>query len=274
MGRMLPAGAVTAPTQPLQLCLSGCHSPTRPSSPPGQFTPALSSVVCRSATNRLSMEESLRAAASSRSGPGSVAGSPCHSNNGSRVPSPSARMTPRSPSHVSVPFCPVDDETNETKTKTTVVIRNLPRTYSREMVCEFMDSEGFQGRYDFVYLPTDFRTWLAFGYAFVNVVTPEDATDFMRHLEGFDAWQHDNEGKACNVVWSDPYQGLDENIERYRNSPVMNESVKDDYKPMLLRDGKRVPFPLPTRKLRQPRIRRSSTNNTESRVLDTEAEEF
>jgi len=184
-------------------------------------------------------------------------------------------MTPRTPSHVSTPFCPVNDEANETRT--TVVIRNLPRTYSREMVCEFMDSEGFAGRYDFVYLPTDFKTWLAFGYAFVNIVTSEDAIDIMHCLEGFDSWKHENEGKTCDVVWSDPYQGLESNIERYRNSPVMNESVKDEYKPMIFANGKPIAFPLPTRKLRQPRIRRSSTSNAESRLLDeggAEASEF
>lgn len=124
-----------------------------------------------------------------------------------------------------------------------------------------MDSEGFKGRYDFVYLPTDFRTLLAFGYAFVNMLTSEDANDIMRCLEGFDAWKCDNEGKECDVVWSDPYQGLDANIERYRNSPVMHESVGEKYKPMLFKDGRLAPFPLPTKKLRQPRIRRSSTNS-------------
>lgn len=129
------------------------------------------------------------------------------------------------------------------------------------MVCEFMDDEGFKGRYDFVYLPTDFRNWLAFGYAFVNMVTPEDARDIMRCLEGFDSWKQDGEGKKCNVVWSDPYQGLEANIERYRNSPVMNDSVSDEYKPMLFSQGQSIPFPAPTKKLRQPRIRRSSTNS-------------
>lgn len=132
-----------------------------------------------------------------------------------------------------------------------------------------MDAEGFQGRYDFVYLPTDFRSWLAFGYAFVNMVTPEDATDIMRCLEGFDAWKHDGEGKTCNVVWSDPYQGLEANIERYRNSPVMNDSVSEQYKPMLFSAGRPVPFPAPTKKLRQPRIRRSS-NSSESKVIEPE----
>ena len=120
-----------------------------------------------------------------------------------------------------------------------------------------MDAEGFQGKYDFIYLPTDFRSWLAFGYAFVNMASNEDAVAIMEHLEGFNDWETEST-KVCNVVWSDPYQGLEQNIERYRNSPVMNTTVDEQYKPLLLVDGFPVPFPEPTRKLRLPRVRRSS----------------
>lgn len=228
-----------------------------PSAPPGQFAGPPSPGPSR-VTTRLPMEQLMMAAtlAASRSPPGSVASS--------RNASPS-RMTPRSPSNVT--SFPSMQSSEITESKTTVVIRNLPHTYTREMVCEFMDDEGFKGRYDFVYLPTDFRSWLAFGYAFVNMVTPEDANDIMRCLEGFDAWKHDGEGKTCNVVWSDPYQGLEANIERYRNSPVMNESVSEQYKPMLFSSGRLVPFPAPTKKLRQPRIRRSS-NSSETKAAE------
>jgi len=265
------------PGERLQLSLSGCHSPSAGTSNAGttvplQLSPILSATARNpsrsstwspssppgrlamggSATLRLPMEQ-MMATGMMRSGPSSVNSSPCNS----RPVSPSGRHTPRTPSGVCGAVCGDLPE----ELRTTVVIRNLPRTYSREMVCEFMDEEGFSGRYDFVYLPTDFRTWLAFGYAFVNMVTPEDATDIMRCLDGFDEWKHDGEGKSCNVVWSDPYQGLQANIERYRNSPVMNESVNEKYKPMLYQDGKPIPFPVPTKKLRQPRIRRSSNNS-------------
>merc|ERR1712224_824451 len=59
-------------------------------------------------------------------------------------------------------------------------------------------------------------------------------------------------------VWSDPYQGLAANIERYRNSPVMGSTVHEMYKPLLIVDGKVLPFPAPTKKLNPPRVRRSS----------------
>jgi len=146
--------------------------------------------------------------------------------------------------------CPVEG-------KTTVVIRNFPHSYTRDMVCELLNSKGFDGCYDFVYLPTDFLSWMAFGYAFINMKTHEDALRVMDDMEGFSDWGTPG-GKECDVVWSDPYQGLAANIERYRNSPVMGATVHEIYKPLLILDGKVAPFPAPTKKLNPPRVRRSS----------------
>jgi RNA recognition motif-containing protein len=141
--------------------------------------------------------------------------------------------------------------------KTTVVIRNFPHSYTRDKVCELLNSKGFHGCYDFVYLPTDFLSWMAFGYAFINMKTHEDALRVMDVMEGFSDWGSSG-GKECNVVWSDPYQGLAANIERYRNSPVMGSTVHEMYKPLLILDGKVAQFPAPTKKLNPPRVRRSS----------------
>jgi len=141
--------------------------------------------------------------------------------------------------------------------KTTVVIRNFPHSYTRDKVCEMLNSKGFDGCYDFVYLPTDFLSWMAFGYAFINMKTHEDALRVMDVMEGFSDWGMSG-GDECGVVWSDPYQGLASNIERYRNSPFMGATVHEMYKPLLILDGKVAPFPAPTKKLNPPRVRRSS----------------
>lgn len=125
------------------------------------------------------------------------------------------------------------------------------------MICEVMNSQGFHGCYDFVYLPVDFVSWQAFGYAFVNMRTHQDALCIMEVMEGFSNWARQG-GKTCEVVWSDPHQGLAANVERYRNSPIMSPTVDEIYKPLLLVYGKRVTFPAPTKKISAPRARRSS----------------
>mmetsp|Transcript_26386 Transcript_26386/g.68736 ORF Transcript_26386/g.68736 Transcript_26386/m.68736 type:complete len:373 (-) Transcript_26386:93-1211(-) len=138
--------------------------------------------------------------------------------------------------------------------RVTVMLRSLPSSFTRSMLFKLMDTEGFAGKYDFVYLPIDFRTHGASGFAFVNLVTAAEAMRFYRHFDGFARWPVAlATSKACSVGWSDPYQGLDANVGRYRNSPLMHEIVPDSYRPVLFSDGARVPFPPPTNKIKPPR---------------------
>lgn len=136
--------------------------------------------------------------------------------------------------------------------RTTVMLRNLPNNYTRAILLKLLDSEGFAGKYDFVYLPIDFRTHAALGYAFVNLVSSEHAEYLHKHLNGFSKWMFPS-SKRCSVSWSNPHQGLESHIARYRNSPLMHEVVPDEYRPVLFRDGKRIPFPPPTKKIKFPR---------------------
>jgi len=142
----------------------------------------------------------------------------------------------------------------EKETRTTVMMRDIPNSYSSNGLIELFAAAGFQGTYDFVYLPIDFRTNMSLGYAFVNFVSSWDALQFMRHFDGFSNW-HFSSPKVCQVSWSDPNQGLQEHVERYRNSPVMHENVPDDFKPRLYKDGVRVAFPAPTKRIKPPRVR-------------------
>jgi len=138
---------------------------------------------------------------------------------------------------------------------TTVMLRNLPNRYTRDMLLQMLDSEGFIGRYTFVYLPIDFKTHSGLGYAFVDLVLPEDAVRLRERFEGFSRWAIQSE-KVCSVGWSAPaQQGLHAHVDRYRNSPVMHFSVSDEWKPAVFANGQRVPFPPPTRRLRAPNLR-------------------
>lgn len=149
----------------------------------------------------------------------------------------------------------VDKPPTGTEYFTTVMLRNVPNKYTREMLIQLMDSEGFAGKYAFVYLPVDFKTHVGLGYVFVDMTSPSQAQEVRSHFEGFSQWGLPTD-KVCNVSWSVPQQqGLDAQVQRYRNSPVMHESVPESWKPLLFQRGVRVPFPEPTRKVRVPRIR-------------------
>lgn len=135
---------------------------------------------------------------------------------------------------------------------TTVMMRNIPNNCTRAHLIRLIDDEGFQGCYDLVYLPIDLKNKVGLGYAFLNFKSNGDAKAFIQHFHGFTNWKMKSE-KICQVTWSDAMQGLEEHVDRYRDSPVMHDSVPEEFKPLLFKDGQRVPFPEPTRKLRAPR---------------------
>jgi RNA recognition motif-containing protein len=146
-------------------------------------------------------------------------------------------------------------------TKTTLVIKNFPAGYTKSMVLELLDVLGFKGFYDFAYLPVDFRTRRSFGYALVNFVTHTDALQFGQLFNGFSLWAvwSANVGIA---EWSGAMQGLEKHIERYRDSPMMHNSLPDDVKPSIFKDGERMAFPRPTRPLKMPREARKSLSSS------------
>jgi len=154
---------------------------------------------------------------------------------------------------------------SEVAEQTTIMLRNLPLTYTRTMLLELLDSEGFKGRYDFLYLPSNFETSLGFGYAFVNFSCEDDAELAFQHFQGFNSWTTSSK-EVCETSWSDPYQGLAANVERYRNSPVMHESVDDRHKPVVFRGGLRQAFPAPTKLIKAPKtVHRSIPLSTAAR---------
>jgi hypothetical protein len=148
--------------------------------------------------------------------------------------------------------------------RTTVMVRNLPNNYSRQMLMDLINSEGFAKSYDFIYLPIDFKSRASLGYAFVNLTNHAAAKRFRDMFDGFSNWILPSR-KVCGVNWSGPHQGLEAHIERYRNSPVMHEAVPDIYKPALFVDGQRAVFPPPTKKLRAPRVRHFHTGGMDFR---------
>lgn len=139
--------------------------------------------------------------------------------------------------------------------RTTVMMRNIPNNYTREMLLELLNKHGFAQSIDLLYLPIDFQTEVGLGYAFINLVSEKEVDAFRERFHGFSDWAVASQ-KVCEITWSDPLQGIQAHIDRYRNSPVMHESVPDSNRPMLFKDGLRVDFPPPTKRIRAPRLRR------------------
>jgi len=137
---------------------------------------------------------------------------------------------------------------------TTVLFRNLPRSFTRAMFLDLVNSEGFAGSYNFVYTPVDFTSQAGLGYAFINFALPAVARRFWDRFDGYSKWTEPND-KAGALNWSSPHQGLAAHVERYRNSPVMHATVPDEWKPAVFADGVRVAFPAPTKPIKAPKIR-------------------
>jgi len=150
---------------------------------------------------------------------------------------------------------PRSSGTEQTSEKTTVLLRSLPNDFTRAELVELLEDEGFDGTFDFVYLPIDFASEACLGYAFVNFRCPSDARRCWEIFCGLIDWGRPCE-KACEVMWAEPCQGLEAHVERYRSSPVMHSSVPDEWKPAIFHDGVRVPFPPPTKSISAPKLRR------------------
>lgn len=142
------------------------------------------------------------------------------------------------------------------------MFRNLPEGFSRTMTEQLLDSEGFGSCYRFIYLPTDIATGSSFFYAFVDLATPKDARLFRQHFTGFTQWPYPSP-KVAAVDWSEALQGIDQLVERYRNSPLMHPSVPAHLRPGLYHDGKHLTFPAPTMPVKAPRVRRTSSKRTQ-----------
>jgi hypothetical protein len=136
--------------------------------------------------------------------------------------------------------------------KTTVMFRNIPNNYTREMLLELLDVQGFKGCYDFVYWPMDSKKMAGLGYAFINLTSPINAVHFKEYFDGFTDWELSSK-KVGEVSWSQPLQGLKAHIARYRNCPMMHEDVPDEFRPMLFSEGVRIAFPPPTEEVQKPR---------------------
>jgi hypothetical protein len=157
-----------------------------------------------------------------------------------------------------IPFGPAVVEGTALDTRTTLIIKNLPAHYTSAALGHLLDSLGLRGCFNFVYVPVNYKSLTAFGYGTVDMASHNAALTLARSLQGFQGL--DQARQPLEVDWSDR-QGLQQQIVRYRDSPLMHSSVSEDLKPMLFRDGRRIPFPEPTKKIQPPSHRPTRVQN-------------
>eukprot|EP00397_Hematodinium_sp_SG-2012_P039252 GEMP01042830.1.p1 GENE.GEMP01042830.1~~GEMP01042830.1.p1 ORF type:complete len:366 (+),score=67.98 GEMP01042830.1:173-1270(+) len=128
------------------------------------------------------------------------------------------------------------------KPKTTMMLRNIPNKYTQKMLLKYLESNGFRGTFDFFYLPIDFRNRCNVGYAFINFTAVCHAERFLKVLHHVKLPAY-NSNKVCEVTHAH-VQGLEQNIEHYRNSPVNGVPVAA-YRPLIFKGGVEIGFPKP-----------------------------
>jgi hypothetical protein len=79
-------------------------------------------------------------------------------------------------------------------TRTTIMIKNLPNKFDQKMLLSIM-KENHKFRYDFFYLPIDFKNNCNVGYAFINFAHPLFVLPFYNEFNG-QKWSRYNSEKA------------------------------------------------------------------------------
>jgi len=119
------------------------------------------------------------------------------------------------------------------------MLRNLPRALTNQMLVDVLDHQGFQGSYDFVYLPRDMRKLRCFGYAFIHWVSVDHAMSVVKHFDGFSAWPVGS--RPCRATMNSE-TGLASVLERLQGSAVLRPETPDEFRPLILSNGSLVPL--------------------------------
>ncbi|CAJ1400466.1 unnamed protein product [Effrenium voratum] len=128
---------------------------------------------------------------------------------------------------------------------TTVMLRNIPNRYTRDMLISRLD-KGYEGEYDFVYLPIDFSSRCNVGYAFINFRTPPAAQRFISEFHGAKT-KHCLPGFGSAKIAEVSYarvQGREQNMDNLRDEKFIEKlNDRPDWQPLFLDDaGKEIPF--------------------------------
>lgn len=110
------------------------------------------------------------------------------------------------------PFCemPTNSGVNGC---TTVMMRQVPLKYTQRKLLREINSSGFMGQYDFLYLPMDPRSHANRGFAFINLTSVRSAEEFHKKFHG-QYLRNFTSDKPIDVLPAD-LQGFEANALQY-----------------------------------------------------------
>lgn len=129
-------------------------------------------------------------------------------------------------------------DSDDDSTYTTIMLRNIPNKYTRQMLIDQLHRAGFKGDIDYMYLPTDFANRCNVGYCFVNFRTAMARQRFNSSFDGVAAQSclpGFNSYKVCQVTRA-KWQGREENVRRLRSGPELMAQLAahPEWLPLLL----------------------------------------
>lgn len=131
---------------------------------------------------------------------------------------------------------------------TTAMLRNIPNKYTRDMLKERLNQE-FRGKFNFLYLPIDFKNKCNVGYGFINFITTWDCQLFAHKFHGVEVQTclPGLNSRKVAAVTAARVQGYEENVRRLLNGPVMGELMQNPlWMPLVFDDfGNEETFPMP-----------------------------
>jgi hypothetical protein len=117
---------------------------------------------------------------------------------------------------------------------TTVMLRNVPNRYTAEEVLAEMLAVGFEGTFDFFYLPIDFTTKRNRGYSFINFRETTDAWRFVQAFHGELLTRYASQ----KILEVSPAltQGFEANVTQYVRKDA--QRIQNPwFRPMIFTDG-------------------------------------
>jgi len=98
---------------------------------------------------------------------------------------------------------------------TTVMIRRIPRLYTQTMLLQEVTNRGFEGLFDFLYVPYEMKKGVNVGYGFMNFIEPIHAQAFKEAFDGlFLDRQMRMKGKSVRVHPA-AVQGYEANYQHF-----------------------------------------------------------